>query len=106
MATSPGAVAAAPSAPAAGAPPATPEHNRIKALYGANQIVGSFVEWLEEQGYEICERLENGYSTRYVSAALTTEELLAKHFEIDLQKLEAEKRLILDHFRSVTEQAA
>lgn len=74
-------------------PPLLPEHQKLKDLNGANQIVGDFIEWLSEELYSIC-KVNDGYN--YVPINLSRDELIAKHFGIDAEKLEAEKQQILD----------
>lgn len=73
-----------------------PEHEKIKALGGANQIVGDFIEWLGEAGYEICKR---DHLDRLYAANERRDALIAKHFEIDEDRLESEKRAMLDAIR-------
>lgn len=80
-----------------------PEHEKLKALDGANQTVGSFIEWLHENGYSICRYEVNDreydddgdiimYGTEgYWPTTKPTEQLIADHFGIDRKKLDAEK---------------
>jgi phage antirepressor YoqD-like protein len=72
-----------------------PEHEKIKALGGANQIVGDFIEWLSANGYVIAryegDMLYPSYHNR--------DKLIAKHFDIDTNKLEAEKVAMLEALR-------
>lgn len=75
-----------------------PEHEKIKALEGANQRVGDFIEWLGEQGYEIAHypTLENGeQSVNLRWCGKNRDDLLAAHFDIDRNKLEEEKQAML-----------
>jgi hypothetical protein len=76
-----------------------PEHEKLKALNGLNQRIGEFIDWLlEEKKYRIC-----GYSDKdklYWPLFGSTESLLADYFNIDLHKLEEEKRAILNELRS------
>lgn len=67
-----------------------PEHEKLASLKGENQIIGSFIEWMNEK-YYLCELI--GEEFRPVSS--NVQELLAKYFEIDLNKLEAEKTAML-----------
>lgn len=72
-----------------------PEHEKIKALGGANQIVGDFIEWLSANDYVIAryegDMLYPAYHGR--------DKLIAKCFGIDTDKLEAEKVAMLESFR-------
>lgn len=74
------------------------EHEKLKNLGGANQIVGNFIEWLNEKGWQICgeDTTERGYFPIYKS----TNELISEHFEIDSLKLDQEKQIMLDDLRS------
>lgn len=117
-----------------------PEHEKLKALKGKNDTVGDFIEWLNANGYSICEKREPearreydmdstievpdpGTRTRrswgdtfcdmlemvrdsacvYWPTYKRTEALLAEFFEIDPDKLEAEKRDMLDACRRAHE---
>jgi hypothetical protein len=75
-----------------------PEHEKLKALGDSNQIVGDFIEWLSEQGYEICRWNDSG--THCLPVHLHRDQMLADFFEIDRDKLEAEKRQMLDALRA------
>ena len=72
-----------------------PEHEKLKALGGANQIVGDFIEWLGEQGYVIARYNQHD---RLCPAYESRDKLLADHFEIDQNKLEEQKRSMLAAF--------
>lgn len=71
-----------------------PEHEKLKALGGANQTVGDFIEWLGEQGWEIARPHER--MDMLIPIMKSRDDLLAEFFEIDRNKLEAEKRAMLD----------
>jgi hypothetical protein len=77
----------------------TPELDKQRAIIdsGAAETVGEFVDWLASAGYLIG-RYEpmDGYRDRVlVPLRLSPEQLLAQHFGIDLDKIEAERRAIL-----------
>ena len=76
----------------------TPEHDKLNALSGENQIVGNFIEWLGENQFTICEWSNSGHE--FYPSFETVPSLLAKYFGIDLEKLEKEKRAILERFRT------
>lgn len=73
---------------------------------GKNVVVQDFYDWLHEQGLHIC-RMEDetdGWgSPRYMPDPRQPEQLMADFFGIDLNKIEAERRAILDHIRSVNQ---
>ena len=71
-----------------------PEHDKLKAIQPLSQAVGDFIEWLSGQGLWICEHRDT-FGGEWVPALRSRDQLLAKHFEIDLDKLEGEKRVML-----------
>ncbi len=79
-----------------------PQHDKLKALGGANQTVGDFVEWLGENGYAICKRhkptLDNEWQ-EYWPTFTTRDALIAQFFDIDERELSHEKDRMLDEFR-------
>ena len=82
-----------------------PEHDKLRAINDKSQVVGEFLEWLEsgeahpdgesiELAYHIGDFLEPYYKRK--------ESLLARFFEIDLHRLEEEKRQMLEECRKKT----
>lgn len=81
-----------------------PEHERLRALDGANDTVGEFIEWLSEQGYVIAE-----YGTgqpdddrsehRLWPVQRGIESWLAQYFNINPAKISAEKDAMLRAMR-------
>lgn len=76
-----------------------PEHDKLKALGGANQTVGDFIEWLGEQGIELASYGNGAYRDVLFPLRRSRDTLIAQFFEIDTNKLEAEKRAMLDEIR-------
>ena len=66
--------------------PTCPECEKLKAVVSQSQPIGAFLEWLEEI-HDV--RLPGG----------SVNELLAEYFEIDLDKVEVERRALLDFIR-------
>lgn len=81
-----------------------PEHEKLKDLNGANQVVGNFINWLGENGYEIAKW--HPHRDELVPANRSIEKWIAEHFEIDAVKLENEKLAILDAIRTANDRAA
>lgn len=98
--------------------PKYPEHDKLNAVKDKSQIIGEFLDWLPRYGVEVDPALGplsiayyplrgnggmDGSERREVmyDAPVTIEKLLAGYFGIDLKKLEAEKRQILDELRTV-----
>jgi hypothetical protein len=95
-----------------------PEHQKLQAVKDKSQAIYDFVEWLNQKGYAICEKVEYekeefrltdkeakqwkiGWD--WMRANLNFEKTLAEFFDIDLNKLEAEKRALLDYLREQNE---
>ena len=74
-----------------------PEHEKLKALAGANQVVGNFIEWLGENGYVIARYDPHD---RLYPAYERLDKLIADHFEINEQRLEEEKLAMLASLRN------
>lgn len=75
--------------------PKTPECDKMKAVKPKSQAIGEFLEWLaDEKGYAICENTR-GAREDWVPIRFNIEEILAEFFEIDLEKVEKERRAIL-----------
>jgi hypothetical protein len=96
---------------------AYPEHDKLQAVKDKSQAIGAFLEWLGEQGLELCRMHKHtdicfteddedqeeptcGLSAgQYVTDHQTIEHRLAAYFDIDLNKLEDEKREMLKALR-------
>lgn len=72
------------------------------------QVAGEFLEWLQSKGYRICTYFKDKEYEKdekdedesgYYPAHINIEQLLADFFGIDLEKVEKEKRKILDDIR-------
>ena len=76
--------------------PKTPECERLKDVAPVSQKIGEFVDWLQtEKKFIICEEYEDGGITTNESAYLNMEKLLAEFFEINMDKVEKERRALL-----------
>lgn len=87
-----------------------PEHEKLKEVKAAVDIVATFLEWVESQGMflasyhehtpECCGGKECGYySDSIVPERRGIEAILADHFEIDLKKLDRENEQMLQEIR-------
>lgn len=113
-----------------------PECEKMKAASEDSQVIGEFLEWLGQQGIQLCkyqkedvyhfesEEAESQYNElsrieqsawRYNNPSkfgttyqgynlvnINTEKLLAQYFKIDLNKVEQEKRQIINSLRNPT----
>lgn len=73
-----------------------PEHVKQDKVGPDAQVIGEFIEWLQEQ-YSICWWHED--STSFYPSHVSVEQLLASYFKIDLEKIEQEKRAMLEELR-------
>lgn len=68
---------------------------------GESHTLTDFYDWLGEQGYRICSITEiENYEPRYAPIGGGPEQLFADYFGIDLEKLEQERREMLEKLRA------
>jgi len=84
---------------------------KMGAVKEKSQAIGEFIEWLRDTKSvvfaewvdEICEsNCRHKHEARLVSAYVDIESWLAQFFDIDLDKVEKEKRAILKALREKT----
>ena len=83
-----------------------PEHDKLTAIQAQSQKIGEFLEWLQCDKHV---RLLGEYGSKtteegepvYVPIRQSKQQLLAEFFEIDLAKLEEEKRQMLAKCRAM-----
>ncbi len=84
--------------------PAMPECERMVALKDKSDLLTDFVDWLGEQpDVELCRVVDDDNmrpSRSYLPLTMTYEKLFARFFEIDLDKVEKEKREALACLRT------
>lgn len=73
-----------------------PEHDKMAALTGENQIVGDFIEWLGANGYTIA---RNDAYGDLEWCGKGRDDLIASHFGVDRKAFDAEKDRMLEEFR-------
>jgi len=78
-----------------------PEHDKLHLVKDATQAAGEFVEWLGTQGIFLAVREQEW--DRAVPASCSITDLLARWHDIDLSKIEAEKRAMLATIRADAE---
>jgi hypothetical protein len=94
-----------------------PEHKKLKVVQDQSQQIGGFLDWLSANELTICintadtnrdelsgiSRKQLGCPKRiqdlYLPSRRSPEQLLADYFDIDLQKIESEKRKMLEELR-------
>jgi hypothetical protein len=94
--------------------PATPELDKMQNVKHESQPIGEFLEWLQSEGIVLAKYDETvnswqqmdgselivGSSATLMPTYDVTESLLARYFEIDLKKVEEEKRAVLEYLRN------
>lgn len=77
----------------------TPELDRQSAIIASGQAetAQAFYDWLQEKGYRLC-RLDE--DDQYWPAWEVPEQLLADFFGIDRNKIEVERRALLEELRT------
>jgi hypothetical protein len=76
-----------------------PECEKLAKVSETSQKIGEFLEWLNEQGFTIC-RLGEDNSDLFYPDYTSINQRLADFFGIDLNKVEAERRQMLETLRS------
>lgn len=79
-----------------------PEHAKQKEVWDEAQGVGQFIDWLADNGYEIAEWDADG--RRLHGSGKRPDELIAGFYELDLNKLEQEKRAMLAEMQAIYDQ--
>jgi hypothetical protein len=76
-----------------------PECEKLSAIKDQSQIVGEFLDWLQnEKNVVLCDPTES-WDHPYVPISKGSNRLLAEYFKIDLDKIEEEKLAMLEEFR-------
>jgi hypothetical protein len=79
----------------------TPECDKMAAVKDESQAIGEFISWLHGQGHIIAEKLTGGGGYELFQDRRTIEQMLADYYEIDLNKVEEEKRALLELQRTL-----
>lgn len=81
-----------------------PEHKKLRAIKDRSQVIGEFLEWLQgEKGFALATWCSHGEFLD--PARFNVNQLLAEFFEIDQEKLEAEKLAMLDQMRTANKES-
>ena len=75
-----------------------PQHDNLKKVNVDSQVIGEFIDWIKDEQCIIFCQWESKYG-EFMPVHKSIEQWLALYFEIDLVKLEDEKRQILDVIR-------
>jgi hypothetical protein len=83
-----------------------PELDKMKAAREKSAVLTEFVDWLDQNNMRICLRTEVSITyagSPYEPIPESFEKLFARFFGIDLDKVEEERRQILDEQRKINE---
>lgn len=89
-----------PPPPSAGAQPKTPECDRLVSVADESHKLGEFLDWLEQRKRLSLARWSRS-DDQLVPDYTPKEQLLAEYYGIDLDKVDAERRALLKHVRSL-----
>ena len=80
----------------------TPQHDKLKEIQPLSQAIGEFLDWANEQGWHLAEwETINSFGDQMLHQVnISHTDILARHFDIDLDALEDEKLAILDEIRA------
>jgi hypothetical protein len=80
----------------------TTECDKLVAASKVSQEIGAFLDWLEEQGIFLAsdEEVEGRRGRVTLPVYESKERMFARYFEIDLDKVENERRALLASLRS------
>lgn len=80
----------------------TPNLDKMLSVKPDSQTIGQFLEWIGEQGWEICEWCEGekrGDEDVLLPLHMSIEKMLALYFDVNLQACEAEREAVLKNLR-------
>lgn len=81
-----------------------PECEKMSQVRPQSQAIGEFLEWLRYEKGWVLATVPEEYEFTLVEASYSIEGLLAEFFGIDLDKVETERRQMLDEIRAVHEE--
>lgn len=77
----------------------TPECDKLHAVRDRSQEIGAFLDWLIEDKQYVLAKYTPQADYELVPQNVSIERLLAEYFEIDMDKVDAERRAILESLR-------
>ena len=81
-----------------------PEHEKLMAIADKSRAIGQFIDWCQDEKELVLVNIDydNVDGGITYSSRPPIRDLLAEYFEIDQQKIEAEKRAMLEALRSMS----
>jgi hypothetical protein len=76
-----------------------PEHEKLHKIKDQSQAIGEFLDWLQSSRHVILAEYPKQYKHTLVPIHMSTENILAEYFGINLNVLETEKRIMLDELK-------
>ena len=81
--------------------PECPECEKLNKVADQYRVIGEFLEWLQvERRVALCKREQADQFGEYRRIRTPTSELLAEYFNVDLKKVDEERRALVEHIRS------
>lgn len=78
----------------------TPECEKLQSVSDTSQEIGAFLDWLQQEKGCVFSRYVGSNDRLVVDTDLENKErLLAEYFNIDLDKVEAERRALIKELR-------
>jgi len=75
-----------------------PEHDKQSKIIDQSQIIGCFIEWLMHETDIVFGKWDE-HDDELNPCHISIQQILADYFDIDLNKLEAEKQSMLEKIR-------
>jgi hypothetical protein len=85
--------------------PEMPESTKMLQVSGVSQAIGEFLDWCSEQRIRLASHT-NWDEPVLVEITESFEQLLARYFGIDLNKINQEKKALLEWIRQQSEAAS
>lgn len=76
-----------------------PEHQKMHEVKDEAQAIGEFLENLGNMGLVLCDKEGDGFG-RLLPTRRNLQDIIARHLEIDLKKIDQEKQQMLDTIRA------
>lgn len=76
-----------------------PEHQKMKAVKERSQAIGEFLDWAQSEGLYLARYDERFHDETLRAISEPFEHILARHFNIDLNKIEEEKQAMIEQLR-------
>lgn len=79
-----------------------PEHAKLKQVHEETQWLGEFLDWLGRQGIILAVYTDRDYLVPAPARNNGIQSILAEYKNIDLRKIDSEKKTMLEQMKSLT----